>query len=82
MIFCLSLRIGKTIFTPHDRRGILADMADMAQAIQRRLEGKTEGGRETAQRLAVETRLKKEGLITVTQIGGVSPDFSPDQSHE
>jgi hypothetical protein len=56
-------------------------MADMAQAIHRRLDDKTERGRATAQRLAIETWLKKQGLITVTQSGGVLPDFSPKESH-
>lgn len=73
---------GKIIFTPQDRRAILGDMADIAQAIHRRLDDKTERGRATAQRLAIETWLKKEGLITVTQGGGVSPNFSRDESHK
>jgi hypothetical protein len=68
-------------FTPQDRRAILGDMADIAQAIHRRLDDKTERGRATAQQLAIETWLKKEGLITVTQGGGVSPHFSRNEPH-
>jgi hypothetical protein len=72
----------KITFTPKDRRAILGDMADIAQAIHRRLDDRTERGRETAQRLAVETWLKREGLITVTQSSGVLPNYSPKESHE
>jgi hypothetical protein len=69
-------------FTLQECCAILADMADMARAIYRRLDDRTERGRAAAQRLAIETWLKKEGLITVTQGRGVSPDFSLDRSHE
>ena len=55
-------------------------MADMANAIHRRLDDKTERGRATAQRLAIETWLKKEGLISVTCGDGVLHDYLPTES--
>jgi hypothetical protein len=59
----------------------MANMADIAQAVYRNIPDKTARGRRAAQRIAVETWLKKEGLISVTRGNGVSPYFSAEESH-
>jgi hypothetical protein len=69
-------------FTERERHAIIASMADIAEVIYRDLDDQTTRGRETAQRLSVETWLKKEGLISVRQGNRVSPVFPAAHSHE
>ncbi|MBN1459421.1 MAG: hypothetical protein JXA57_07780 [Armatimonadetes bacterium] len=69
-------------FTEEERSAIMGDVADIAEAIYREIADKTTRGRATAQRRAIETWLKKEKLIIVTQGSGVLPSFSPLGSQE
>jgi len=68
-------------FTLRERYAIFNDVARMVAGIYRRLEDKTERGRRTAYRLAVETWLKKEKLIVVTKGVKVLPNFPAEVSH-
>jgi hypothetical protein len=59
----------------------LGDVARIAAGIFRSLEDKTERGRRTASRLAVETWLKKENLMVVTKGAIVLPNSATEVFH-